>query len=55
VIANLAHRGDPHTLQQGADREPLVQGEPDEGAHLAQVGAVPDYAQHLGVCGVLEV
>ncbi|CAM6014102.1 unnamed protein product [Sphagnum balticum] len=27
VEADLARRGDPHTLQPGADREPMVQGE----------------------------
>lgn len=42
VKANLAHRGDPHTLHPGADREPTVQGELDEGAHLAGARAVPN-------------
>ncbi len=47
--------GDPHTLQLGADREPPVEGEPDDGAHLAGVSAVPDSGQHLRVRGVVEV
>ncbi len=53
--ADLARRGDPHTLQPGADKEPTVQGEPDEGAHLVRAGAVPNFGQHLGVHGVVEV
>jgi hypothetical protein len=55
VEANFACRGDPHTLQPGADREPTVQGEPDEGAHLARARVVPNSGQHLGVRGVVEV
>ncbi len=42
VEANLTRGGDPHTLQPSADREPTVQGEPNEGAHLTGVRAVPN-------------
>ncbi len=55
IGANLHVGGDPHTLQLGADRERTVQGEPDEGAHLAKGGAVPNSGKHLGVRGVVEV
>ncbi len=55
VKADLARRGDPHTLQPGVDREPTVQGELDEGAHLAGAGVVPNFGQHLGVRGIVEV
>lgn len=47
VVAYLAHRRDPHTLQPSADRELAVQGEPDEGANLARAGAMPNSGQHL--------
>jgi len=53
--ADLAHRGDPHALQLGANREPTVQGEPNEGAHLAGAETMLDFGQHLKVRGVLEV
>ncbi len=54
-MANLAPKGDPHTLQLGADREPVLLGEPNEGAHLAGAGAMPNSGQHLEVRGVVEV
>ncbi len=42
MIANLARRKDPHTLQPGADRKTLVQREPDKNAHFVGAGAVRD-------------
>lgn len=55
IEVDLTHRKDPHTLQPSADREPTVQCEPNEGAHLAGARAVPNFGQHLGVHGVVEV
>ncbi len=49
VRADLARKGDPHALQPGANREPAIQGEPDEGANLVGVGAVSNSGQHLGI------
>ncbi len=42
-------------MQPGADKEPMVQGELDEGAHLAGARAMLNSSQHLGVHGVVEV
>jgi hypothetical protein len=50
VRANLAHRGDPHALEPGANGEPAVQGEANEGANLTGAGVVPNSGQHLGIC-----
>jgi hypothetical protein len=36
-------------------RETVVQGEPNEGAHFAGAGVVPDSNNHLRVGGVLEI
>jgi hypothetical protein len=33
----------------------VVQGEPNQGAHLVGAGDVPNSGQHLGVRGVVEV
>jgi hypothetical protein len=45
--ANLAVGGDTHDLQPGSDREALVEGEPNEGAHFLWAGVVPNSGNGL--------
>ncbi len=40
---DLAHRRDPHALEPSANREPLIQGEPNESSNLAGAGVMPNF------------
>jgi hypothetical protein len=51
-VAYFARGGDPHELQLGAYWEALVEGQPDERAHLLREGAMPDSCDDLRVRGV---
>jgi len=42
-------------MEPSANREPAVQGEPNEGANLVGVGVVSNSDQHLGIRWVVEV
>ncbi len=53
--AHLALRRDPHDLKPGTHRESLVEGKPNERAHLPWPGVVPNPCDHLGDRGVLEI
>jgi len=54
-VANFALREDPHELKPRADREALVEGKPDEGAHFPWAGVVPNSKDGLWCCSVLKV
>jgi hypothetical protein len=45
--AHLAVGGDTHELQLGSNREALVKGEPNEGAHFPWAGVVPNSSDCL--------
>ncbi len=45
--ANLVVGGDAHDLQPGSNREAVVEGEPDEGAHFLWAGIVPNSGNGL--------
>jgi hypothetical protein len=50
--ANLTVGGDTHDLQPGSDRKAMIEGEPDEGAHLFWSGVMPDSGDGLTHGGV---
>jgi len=47
--------GDPHELEPGAHQKALIEGQPDERAHLPWASVMPNSCNHLGGCGVLEI
>ncbi len=47
--------GDPHALELGANREPAVQGEPNEGVDFAEMGVVPILASTWGFVELLKL
>ncbi len=54
-VADFAMRWDTHELEPGAHREALVEGQPDERAHLSWARVVPNSGDHLRGCGFPEV
>ncbi len=48
LIATFAGGLEPHGLEPRAHREPFVEGQPDEGPHLAWAGVVPHPSNDLG-------
>jgi hypothetical protein len=55
ITADLARRRDPHALEPSANREPAIQGEPNESSNLAGAGIVPNFGQHLAIRQVVEI
>jgi len=55
IKANLARSRDPHALEPNANREPAIQGEPNENSNLARARAVPNSGQHLAICQIVKI
>jgi hypothetical protein len=55
LVTTFAGGLEPHGLEPRAHREPSVEGQPDEGPHLAWAGVVPHPSNDLGGRGVPEV
>jgi hypothetical protein len=55
IKANLARSRDPHALEPNANKDPLIQGEPNESSNLARVGAVLNSSQHLAIRQIVEI
>jgi hypothetical protein len=54
-VANFTLRRDAHELKPGANREALIEGQPDERPNLPRTGIVLDSGDHLGGSGVPKV
>jgi len=54
LVATFAGGLEPHGLEPRAHREPSVEGQPDEGSHVAWAGVVLDPSNDLGGRGVPE-
>ncbi|CAM6069644.1 unnamed protein product [Sphagnum tenellum] len=54
-VTHFALGRDPHELEPGADREALVESEPDENAHCPWAGVVLNFGDGLRDGGVLKV
>ncbi len=46
-LHTLQWGGDTHDLKPGSDRKAVIEGKPDEGAHLLRSGVVPDSGDGL--------
>jgi hypothetical protein len=55
IRADLAHRKDPHALELGANREPAIQGEPNENSNHVGAGTVPNFGQHFAIHQIVEI
>jgi hypothetical protein len=55
LVAAFAGGLEPHSLEPRAHWEPSVEGQLDEGPHLARAGIVPNPRNNLGGRGVLKV
>ncbi len=55
VRADLACRRDPHALEPSGNREPMIQGEPNESSNLVRARVVPNSSQHLAICQIVEI
>jgi hypothetical protein len=53
-VAYFASRLNSHELQPGANREALIERQPDEGSHLSWARIVPNASNHLRGCGIPE-
>ncbi len=52
---NLARGGNAHTLKPSFNGQPLVEGQPDEGAQFARFRVVRDPCNNLRGGGVVEI
>jgi hypothetical protein len=55
IKADLACRRDPHALEPGANKGPIIQGEPNESSNLAGARVVLNFGQHLVICQIVEI
>jgi len=55
LVAAFASGLEPHNLEPRAHREPSIEGQLDEGPHLAWAGIVPNSRNNLGGRGVPKV
>ncbi len=55
IKADLTRRRDPHALELSANREPMIQGEPNESSNLAGAEAVAYFGQHLIIYQIVEI
>jgi hypothetical protein len=54
-VTNFARRGYPHALELGFDRQPTIEGQPNQTTYFAWARVVPYSCDHLQDGGILEV
>jgi hypothetical protein len=54
-VTDFAGGGNPHALEPGFDKQPMIEGQPYQSAYFVWVGVVPNSHDHLRDGGILEM